>query len=143
MIRMLEVSSRSAPIAIAQHWHEGGALVVSVRGELDLRTAPRWGGALDDACAQRPAALVVDLSEVSFLGATAMTSLLSTQRDIGDSVRFVVVAAGPATARPLGLLGIDRVVRVLDSLEQALAQLAGGDGVRHERGRSTVGRCVC
>lgn len=135
-----EVSSHSAPIAIAQHWREGGVLVVSVRGELDLCTAPWWVAALEDACAHRPAVLVVDLSEVSFLGATAMTSLLSMQRDIGDSDRFVVVAAGPVTARPLRLLGIDRVVRVLGSLEQALAQRAGGDVVRPDRGRCSPGR---
>ena len=136
---MLEVSAHSAPIAIAQHRHEGGVLVVSVRGELDLCTTPRWVGALDAACAHPPAALVVDLSEVSFLGATAMTSLLSTQRDIGDSVRFMVVAAGPATARPLRLLGIDREVSVLGSLEQALAQLARGDDVSPERRRCGPG----
>jgi len=136
---MLEVSSQSGPIAIAQHWREGGVLVVSVRGELDLCTSPWWVAALDDACAHRPAVLVVDLSEVSFLGATAMTSLLSVQRDIGDSGRFVV-AAGPATARPLRILGIDRVVRVLGSLEQALAQVPGGDGVRPDRGRCGAGR---
>lgn len=127
---MLEVSSRSTPIALTRHWRDGGVLVVSVRGELDMCTSPWLTGALDAACAQGPAVLVVDLTEVSFLGSTAMTTLLSMHRDVGDSVRFVVVAVGPVTARPLGLFGIDRVVPVLSSLEQALAHPPARDGGR-------------
>jgi hypothetical protein len=38
--------------------------------------------------------------------------------------RFAVVADGPATSRPIKLLGVDSIVALFPTLEEALADVA-------------------
>lgn len=125
---MPEATPEPESVGVRQQWCEGRVLVIRLCGALDLLTSPKVVELLDAAHGEHPAALVVDLSEVSFLGSAAMTALLTAQHQIGRSLPLVVVADGPATARPLRLVGVDRLLTVLPTLERALAHLAGRDG---------------
>src|SRR5689334_17023175 len=88
--------------------HQAGrAVVLTVAGEVDMLTAPRLTQAIQAALAAKPAALVVDLSKVEFLASAGITALVSAQEGVVAPTRFAVVADGPATSRPMKLMGID------------------------------------
>jgi anti-anti-sigma factor len=66
----LKVSTRS----------QGGRTIVSLGGEIDLYTAPRLHGELDNVLASGPAQIVVDMSGVEFCDSTGMNVLLGAYR---------------------------------------------------------------
>lgn len=98
-----------------------GAIVVVVSGTVDAITAPQLAAAIAAAAAATPAAIVVDLGAVEFLASSGMGVLVAAHADLSPGVRFVVVADGPATSRPLKLIGIADIVGVFAELDEALA----------------------
>ena len=50
--------------------------------------------------------------------------LVAAQQDVGTVGRFAVVADGPATSRPIKLLGVDSIVALFPTFEEALADVA-------------------
>lgn len=101
-------------------------VVLSVRGDLDLSTTPHLTEAIDVVLAQsRPSALIVDLTEVPFLASVGMTVLVETHGRVAEVAIFAVVAAGPATARPLTLVGLDKTFSIYTDLDAALAAIPG------------------
>jgi anti-anti-sigma factor len=103
---------------------EGETTVVSVTGTVDMLTAPQLEQAIGAAAKSAPAAVVVDLSAVEFLASAGMGVLVAAHGDLSPAVKFVVVADGPATSRPLKLVGIADVVDLYATLDEALAALA-------------------
>ena len=102
--------------------HEAGqALVLSVSGEVDMLTAPRLADAIHTALAAQPEALIIDLSKVEFLASAGMTVLVTAQAEVAPPTRFAVVAHGPATSRPIKLMGIDTVLPLYSTLDGALS----------------------
>ena len=78
----------------------------------------------DGRCGQQePATLVVDLTDVEFLGSAGMNALVAAHRTFTSLPRFAVVADGPATSRPLKLIGIDDIIDLYPNLDDALAAL--------------------
>ena len=113
-------SSRDSPIPqsgcqIVERW-AGRTAVLAVSGVLDMLTSGDLDTAIDGILAERPDALVVDISDVSFLGTHGMNALVSAHFRAGSDVSFRVVAAGPITARPLTLTGIDEIIAIRPSM---------------------------
>ena len=54
-------------------------VVTHVAGEVDMLTGPSLQSHLDKALASRPVRLIVDLSQVSFMGATGLTVLIKAK----------------------------------------------------------------
>jgi anti-sigma B factor antagonist len=100
----------------------GHIIVVAVRGELDMLTSPQLSDAIEDALASSPEALVIDLSEVTFLASAALQALLAGQAAAGET-GFAVVADGPATSRPIRVLGLDSLLSVRPTLVDAISGL--------------------
>ena len=50
--------------------------------------------------------------------------LITAHREIAPSARFGVVADGPSTGRPLKMIGIDTIVDVYRTLDEALDEFA-------------------
>jgi anti-anti-sigma factor len=98
----------------------GRVVVLSVCDEIDMLTAPHLTEAIRDAFSKAPAGLIVDLSEVGFLASVGMSVLVAAQQEAGTSTRFGVVADGPATSRPIKLLGVDGVLALYPTLDDAL-----------------------
>jgi anti-anti-sigma factor len=117
------VNPRTIDFGVAEHWVER-AVVVAVCGDLDLATAPKLADAIQAAARKEPAALIVDLTRVDFLASVGMTVLITAHRDIPPSARFGVVADGPSTSRPLKMIGIDTVVDVYRTLDEAFDEFA-------------------
>ncbi|MFE3188193.1 STAS domain-containing protein [Nocardia sp. NPDC059240] len=98
------------------------ATVLTVAGDVDLATAPAFENAIDATLTNRPAALVIDLSEVSFLASAGMAVLVGAHKRAGDT-RIAVVADGPATSRQMKVTSLDQVFALYPTLEEALGAL--------------------
>ena len=89
----------------------GRIVVVSAAGDVDMLGAPQLEEAIKSAFDQNPTGLVVDFTNVDFLASAGM------------GVDLCVVADGPATSRPLKLVGIADIVRVYATRDEAVSAL--------------------
>jgi anti-anti-sigma factor len=110
---------------VGENWI-GQLVVLSVAGAVDMLTAPRLTEAIHAALPKKPSGLVVDLSKVEFLASAGMSVLVTAHEEITPTVRFGVVADGPATSRPIKLVGIADIIDLYATLDAALAAFAGG-----------------
>lgn len=100
-------------------------VVLTVRGgAVDLVTAPQLAESISNAAENRPSAVVVDLTHVEFFASAGMSVLVAAQAQVTPTAKFGVVAEGPATARPLKLVGVDEVVTIYSTIDSAIADLA-------------------
>lgn len=96
----------TALLTVRQVGSRRGVPVCSVRGELDMATAPMLKGHLAEIEQARPARLVVDLSRVVFLSAAGVGVLVHAAEQAAlDGRRMDLVASGPAH-RVLALCGV-------------------------------------
>jgi anti-anti-sigma factor len=99
--------------------------IVAASGVVDMLTAPQLEEALHAALDKKPGNLVVDLTEVEFLASAGMGVLVAAHDEAGTVTRLCVVAEGPATSRPLKLVGIADIVPLFATLDEAIASLRG------------------
>ncbi len=102
------------------------AVVLTVSGEVDMLSAPQLAEAIRTAVAAGPSALVIDLTKVDFLASAGMTVLVTAQAEVTAPTRFAVVANGPATSRPIKLMGLDNILALYSTLDSALSRVADG-----------------
>jgi anti-anti-sigma factor len=99
----------------------GQVAIVAASGELDMLTAPQLRDAVQSALGKNPAGLIVDLTQVDFLGSAGMQVLMEAHNQTGGAnTRFAVVADGPATSRPLKITGIADLIDLFSSLDTAV-----------------------
>lgn len=108
--------------AINEGW-AGRSVVISVSGVVDMLTSPRLEKAIDAALEKKPAALIVDLRDVDFLASAGMGVLVAAHERVAEWAGFAVVADGPATSRPLKLVGLADVIGLYPTLDEARAAL--------------------
>ncbi|MBB1158265.1 STAS domain-containing protein [Amycolatopsis dendrobii] len=98
-----------------------GETVVAVFAELDQRSTDRLRDVLSEEIALGPPALVVDVSGLTFCSVSGLEVLIEAARGAElAGIAFVVVAAQRAVLRPLRLLGLDRALRVVERLADAV-----------------------
>ena len=110
---------RKAPVLSVES--ADSACIVRLAGELDLYNAPAVRDALTLACADRPLAVVVDLSEVEFMDSTALGVLIEARTKLQNRQGFHLAAPGLETRRALEISGLDRHFTVHETVEQALS----------------------
>jgi anti-sigma B factor antagonist len=104
-----------------------GAPGVAVRGEVDINTVAQLSESLDHAVRESSGALIVDLSDVVFLGSTGLTALVRARAQLGREDRALVVVCPPGPVRRLfELVGIVDLFELFDSREEAAASLRSG-----------------
>ncbi|WP_173434275.1 STAS domain-containing protein [Allosalinactinospora lopnorensis] len=99
--------------------------VVTVRGEIDLYTAPQLRSGFVDALEDGARRLIVDMSRVDFCDSTGMSVLLSAMkrsREKGGDLELV--APKSAVMKVLEVTGLDAVFTIQDSTD-ALPIAAG------------------
>lgn len=84
-------------------------------------TAPQLEEAITAALSKSPEGVVVDLTEVEFLASAGMGTLVAAHDEAPEGVDIHIVAEGPATSRPLRLVGIADIVPLHATLDEALA----------------------
>lgn len=92
-------------------------------GELDAYTVGQFRQALADLSDSNQ--LVIDLSDVPFMDSAGLGALIGGIRGVRDSGGDVAVACSQATlTRLLHTTGFDRIVPVVDSIDEACVALS-------------------
>ena len=111
-------------------------VVLSVCDAVDMLSAAQLTEAIRDALAKAPAGLIVDLTEVEFLASIGMSVLLAAQQEADAiSARFAIVAEGAATSRPIKLLGLDDILALYPTLDDAMRDWHSLDESANAAGR--------
>jgi anti-sigma B factor antagonist len=101
-----------------------GHMVVTVRGDLDLRSAPEMDTAIGAALRMHPYTLTVDLSAVTFMDSSACRSLVQARQEAFKSaVELELRGITDSCRRTLELLKLDKLFTFTDAG-------ADGDGQR-------------
>ncbi|MBB2989151.1 anti-anti-sigma factor [Mycolicibacterium iranicum] len=95
--------------------------VISADGPVDLATCPVLVEAINAALATDPAALVLELSKVDILGSAGLEVLVRTRHAADPQMYLALVADGPATSRVIEITGLNLVMPLHKSLDDAMA----------------------
>jgi anti-sigma B factor antagonist len=104
----------------------GEALVVAVTGEIDTFTAPKLDTAIKAVIEQMRGPIVIDLSNVTFLGSRGLAVLATATADARHRRRQLHIVVGQASSvlRPLQVLGLDGMLPLCATLDEALVAQA-------------------
>jgi anti-sigma B factor antagonist len=121
---------------------QDAVMVVSVPGEIDALTAPQLLPAIERCVADGPPLrlLVVDLTPVTFLGSPGLKALLDVQAFSGQRdlpIRFVAADNRHAT-RPLEITGLDKVLTLRRSVDDALQEFDSEGNVHSPGAKGTA-----
>jgi anti-anti-sigma factor len=103
---------------------QGRAVVVAVRGELDLATVPVLRERLDtlDEVSTAPAPLVVDLSALTFIGSAGLALLVDLHNKCKErDIPLALVATGSVVPRAIQVTALDQVFSVHGTVDEAIA----------------------
>jgi anti-sigma B factor antagonist len=95
-----------------------GRPALTVRGELDIATAPRLAEAFESQLSQQPQSLVVDLTDTTFLdssGARELARIARRAADDGVSLEVVCPRANRAVRLVVDLLELRALVPIVES----------------------------
>lgn len=92
-------------------------VVLTVTGEVDMLSSDQFRTALDEALADGPERLVVDLGGLTFLGSLGLSLLLDAKLAADPGVLRVVARNGPR--RAIAITGLDEVLTLADSVDDA------------------------
>ena len=102
---------------------EGGAVVVVVRGEVDVAVTGELTDALREAIGEGGRRVVVDLESVDFIDSAGLGVLvagLKRARTRGGDL--ALVATGVGVTKVLEITGLQRIIEVHETREAALAR---------------------
>jgi anti-sigma B factor antagonist len=100
----------------------GPVALVHVRGEVDMAAEAPLRRRIGEAMADEPAAVVLDLTGVTFFASAGLHVLVDLHHDTtARGVSLHVVADSRIVLRPMAITGVDQLVTVVASVDQALA----------------------
>lgn len=109
------------PLSIAEDALDGGGVAITVRGELDIATAPALRSRLNAAVERGVTRLVVDLSFIDFLDSTALAVLVGVSRSETTPL-VVVVAPDSYTHLIFTASGVGDCLNVVATRDEAIAR---------------------
>jgi anti-sigma B factor antagonist len=115
-----------APFEVKAGDLEHGVRTISVRGELDLSTAPELEDQLEQALESREGSVLIDLSQCEFIDSTGIALIVRAwQRlDSGDNGRALVICSqNNQVRRVLEITGLELSIPVHPTRDEALAAL--------------------
>jgi anti-sigma B factor antagonist len=96
-----------------------GIGTVTVAGDVDLLTAPHLASALQQT-QERKQAVLLDLSEVDFLGSAGLSVLVEAARRTDDSRgRLAVLVTRHAVRRAIEVTGLDAALHIFETTSEA------------------------
>ena len=110
-------------IIVDEKWSDQRA-IIAVSGVVDMLTAPRLSESLEAAQRKQPAVMIVDLSQVDFPASAGLSALMDANEAAQPETRFMVIADGRRTAKPMAITGLTDLISVYATLEAALTHLA-------------------
>jgi len=99
---------------------DDGIVVLTLEGEVDIYTATEFKGALLDAIAEGHLRIVIDMTAVSFMDSTGLSTLISGEHRLREKGFSLVIVASPRVARLLVMTGLDCVFARFPTLDEAI-----------------------
>jgi anti-sigma B factor antagonist len=104
------------------------AYVVRVTGEVDMSHEEQLRAELHRAVEADTKGIVVDLTECEFIDSSGIRALLLSRREKqpdGGPETLAVAASSDQILRILGVMGLDQVIPIRPTVEEAAAALSG------------------
>lgn len=99
--------------------------LVTANGEIDAATADQVADAVAGALEDGYKHVLLDFAHVTFIDSTGLGVLVKSHRAAEASdARFAVVHPTPQTRKLIRVLGLDQLLHIYDSVDQALADEA-------------------
>jgi anti-sigma B factor antagonist len=101
--------------------------VVRIAGEVDMSHEEELRGELRAAVAAEPKGIVVDLTECEFIDSSGIRALLLSRKaqHSEDGELLAIAASSEQILRILSVMGLDRVIPIRPTVEEAAAALSG------------------
>ena len=100
--------------------------VIAVSGEIHVSTAPQFSRRLNDAIGQGKTAVVLDLSDVTFIDSTGLSVLLNGLRRVTRrGGRMAIVCTNPTVLRLFEITRLDTTFDIVGSREDAVKAVRG------------------
>jgi anti-anti-sigma factor len=114
------------PFEVATEENEGGVCIVTIRGELDMGTAPELESRLQDLTSARNGCVLINLSDCEFIDSTGVALIVQAWQRIDQAAdgsgRLVLCCANSQVRRLLDITGVENSIAVHGSLDEALAE---------------------
>jgi anti-sigma B factor antagonist len=120
-----------APFQASASELEGGIRLVEVNGELDLSTATQLEEPLHDAVSSTAAAVVIDLTDCTFIDSTGIALVVRAWQRVdasagnGGEGGLVLCCQNEQVRRVLEVTGLEHSLRVFATRDEAVAALRG------------------
>jgi anti-sigma B factor antagonist len=102
-----------------------GAAVVTAAGEIDAATADSLKQAISSSLDAGVRRVLVDFAEVTFIDSTGLGVLVKAHRNAeAADASFGVVHPTRQTRKLIGVLGLDELLNIYDSFDEAFAEQA-------------------
>ena len=115
------------PFEVATNESEGGVNVVSIRGELDMSTAPELESSLQTVTSSRQGSVMIDLSDCEFIDSTGVALIVQAWQRIDKAAdgegRLVLCCPNSQVRRLLDITGVEDSISMHASADAALAEL--------------------
>jgi anti-sigma B factor antagonist len=99
-------------------------VIVKLDGELDMFVTSSVAGRLHEIAEDGRQDVVVDLSDARYIDSTVLEAFVNAQKELqAHAHALAVVAPGPYTQRTFELTGLNDVLRVSGTRDEAFAKL--------------------
>ncbi len=118
-----------APFEIESGYVGEGIRQLSVKGELDLDTAPTLAASIEAIEAGQDEGLILDLTDCGFIDSTGIALLVKAWKRLdidggdGGTGRVVLCGPSPQVQRVFDITGLDRSISVHSNPDEALKAL--------------------
>lgn len=119
------------PFEVESEDLDAGIRAFTVRGELDMNTAPELERKLGEAPVDSATSIMLDLSECEFIDSTGIALIVRTWRRLDRNAggqgegRLVLCSHNHQVRRLLKITGVDSSISMHDRRDAALAELRG------------------
>jgi anti-anti-sigma factor len=101
---------------------DAGFVSLTLRGELDISSAPQLEDALAAVEAAKPPVLVIDLRNLEFMDSTGLRSVVSADARAREQGRRLAIVRGPDPVdRIFSVTRLDERLQMIDEPQAALA----------------------
>ena len=120
------------PFEVQREELEDGIRAFTVRGELDMNTAPELENSLGEVASGESNQVVLDLTECDFIDSTGIALIVRSWQRLdrggegGGDGQLVLCCVNTQVMRLLRITGVDSSISVHDQRDAALAELRGG-----------------
>ena len=119
------------PFEVKSEELDGGIRAFTVRGELDMNTAPEFERKLGEVPIDSGASIMLDLSQCEFIDSTGIALIVRTWQQLDRKAggegegegRLVLCSHNHQVRRLLKITGVDRSISMHDQRAAALAEL--------------------